>query len=196
MHISEPANLRERLLEAGKALLATRGPEELSLREVARACGVSHNAPYRHFKNKEELLAALAEQGYRQMSAECLMRLKAGAPQFEAVGEGYLAFCENEPSLIKLMLGHWIENYEPYPSLKQAAEEVFSMLTASIDEIQPSLEADQKVRIAVLFWAMAQGLAQFRSEHVIDWLPEEQRPTNAEMNRLLLNGLIGWNREP
>ena len=54
-------NLRQALVDAGKLLLIEKGINGLSLRETAKAAGVSHTAPYRHFKNKEELFVAIVE---------------------------------------------------------------------------------------------------------------------------------------
>ena len=61
-------HLREALLEAAVRLIAEVGPTAFTLREVARRAGVSHNAPYRHFRNREDLIAAVAAQGFRELT--------------------------------------------------------------------------------------------------------------------------------
>ena len=62
-------NLKQVLLEASLDLLRKAGSGEFTLREVARRAGVSHNAPYRHFRDKQELLAALAAEGFDRLTA-------------------------------------------------------------------------------------------------------------------------------
>src|SRR5579885_21125 len=65
-------NLREALIEASLDLIAESGPKALTLREAARRAGVSHNAPYRHFQDKDDLLAAVAAQGFRELNQAML----------------------------------------------------------------------------------------------------------------------------
>jgi len=62
-------NLKQSLLDAALGLLAEEGPQAFTLREVARRAGVSHNAPYRHFKDKDDLLAEVAAQGFDRLTA-------------------------------------------------------------------------------------------------------------------------------
>ena len=62
-------NLRESLLSAAVVLIGEVGPSGFNMREVARRAGVSHNAPYRHFRDKGELLAEVAAQGFRELNA-------------------------------------------------------------------------------------------------------------------------------
>ena len=64
-------NLREVLLESGLRLIAEVGPTGFTLRELARRAGVSHNAPYRHFRDRDDLMAAVATQGYRDLRTPC-----------------------------------------------------------------------------------------------------------------------------
>ncbi|HYM69483.1 MAG TPA: helix-turn-helix domain-containing protein, partial [bacterium] len=65
-------DLREALLRAAIDLVADVGPRGFTLREVARRAGVSHNAPYRHFRDKEELIAAVAAEGFRELTRAML----------------------------------------------------------------------------------------------------------------------------
>src|ERR1700743_681205 len=71
-------NLKKTLLDAALALIAKHGPRAFTLREVARQAEVSHNAPYRHFHDKEELLAAVAAEGFERL-AESMIQTSADA---------------------------------------------------------------------------------------------------------------------
>src|SRR6201998_3493467 len=88
-------NLRQALLDAGVALIGEVGPKGFTIREVARRAGVSHNAPYRHFRDKDELLAVLAAEGFELLTAS-MTRSAAGGrdvlDRFRLSGRGYVEF--------------------------------------------------------------------------------------------------------
>src|SRR4030042_1238193 len=99
-------NLRAALIEAGLRALGGNDRPDLSLPELARRVGVSANASYRHFANKEALLTALAAEGFRRLHAA---ETKASAQQsqpgadFRAAGRAYVQFAIDNPALIRLM---------------------------------------------------------------------------------------------
>lgn len=99
-------DLRRGLVEAACDLLKTTSADGLSLRQVARAAGVSHNAPYRHFEDKAALLRAIADHGFTVMDAALVNAAREPAPpdaQLLAYAEGYLAFAAAQPELYRVM---------------------------------------------------------------------------------------------
>ena len=93
-------NLRKALLDAGVALIGDVGPKGFTIREVARRAGVSHNAPYRHFRDKDELLEAIAVEGFERLTAAMKKRSVAGAKAAERLmlcGCGYVDFALRWP---------------------------------------------------------------------------------------------------
>src|SRR5258706_5651107 len=90
------------MLTAGQ-MLEKEGLEALKLREVARRAGVSHSAPYRHFAQREALLAALAAEGFERLGAA--QRKAAEAGGLRAMGEAYVAFALENPQRFRLMFG-------------------------------------------------------------------------------------------
>src|SRR6202044_1998421 len=89
------ANLRKTLLAAAVALIGDVGPQAFTLREVARRAGVSHNAPYRHFHDKNDLLAAVAAQGFDRMTESMKQAMSKGrtaAERLSLAGRGYVQF--------------------------------------------------------------------------------------------------------
>jgi AcrR family transcriptional regulator len=92
-------DLRQAVLQEAGELIEKEGVDALSLREVARRAGVSHNAPYRHFPDRDHLLAALVEEGFR-MLAEALEK----RPRRE-MGEAYVEFALAHPARFRLMFG-------------------------------------------------------------------------------------------
>jgi AcrR family transcriptional regulator len=109
-------DLRRALLDATLEILRRDGLGAVSLREVARAAGVSHNAPYRHFSSREALLAGVATEGFGRLRA----RLEAAGGSLAAMGEAYLAFAVAERPCFLLMFGSTLCKAD-FPDLAAAA---------------------------------------------------------------------------
>src|ERR1700683_3545320 len=93
-------NLRESLLEAALHLIAEVGPSGFNLREVARRAGVSHNAPYRHFRDKGQLMATVAAEGLRELKAamvEGALTESTPVGKLKRAGYAYVAFALRRP---------------------------------------------------------------------------------------------------
>src|SRR5262249_41544428 len=123
-------NLREALLEAAIRLIAEVGPTAFTLREVARRAGVSHNAPYRHFRDRDDLVANVAAQGFRELTQAML---DAAAQQFDALnrlkraGLGYVKFALRRPEHFTVMFDAPVSKH--HPSSEEAAKQAFGTLT-------------------------------------------------------------------
>ncbi len=141
-------DLRPALLAAAEALLVAGGPAGLSLRAVARAAGVSHNAPYRHFASREALLAALAAEGFGRLGAA--LRQAGG---LAGQGRAYLAFAAEHPALYRLMFGAELQGTS-HPALREAAAGAFAALAG--------VAADRSTALAA--WALVHGLAGLRAD--------------------------------
>ena len=88
-------NLKQNLLDSAVALIGEVGPQAFTLREVARRAGVSHNAPYRHFRDKDDLLAAVAAEGFDRLTGEMKKAMAKGrtaAERLNLAGRGYVQF--------------------------------------------------------------------------------------------------------
>jgi AcrR family transcriptional regulator len=100
-------DLRAALLASAERVLRERGPSELSLRELAREAGVSHAAPSRHFKDKQALLDALAQEGFDRMDAALRNAVTEAGPSFAdritALARAYVAFATGNAVLLDLM---------------------------------------------------------------------------------------------
>jgi len=158
-------NLRRALIEGALHILETEGLSGLSLRAAARRAGVSEAAPYRHFADKEALLAAVAEEGFRALSAAMReARGKAGgelAARFRATGMTYVRFAVENPARFRLMFGREVAERSGHAPLRQAAEESFGMLVAGIEEGQRAgLIRDGDPReLSMAAWSMVHGFS-------------------------------------
>ena len=158
-------NLRRALLEAARAILAGEGLDALSLRAVARRAGVSHAAPYHHFPDKESLLAAVAEQGFRELNE----RLLAGAAdesdterRLAAFGDAYLRFASEHPALFRLMLGPRFGERNRHPDVTATAEVGYNLLldTARAWSSETGGGREHERTVAAAFWCLVHGLAE------------------------------------
>lgn len=151
-------DLRRALVAAALTLLEEAGPEALSLRDVARRVGVSHNAPYRHFPTRQALLAAVAAEGFAALSTR-LAQLPAepgpGAPPGLAAGfRGYLGFAREQPGLFRLMFDGGLETSAD-PALRMKSDQAYDGLRRAVHRVAPA--ADRAAVVTV--WAQMHGLA-------------------------------------
>ncbi len=139
-------NLRAALIRATLDLIADRGPRGFTMAEVARAAGVSPAAPYRHFRGKDDLIAAAAREGFA-IFARMMARAVRDAPTplaaVEATGRAYLAFARRHP-------GHYVAMFESGlridadPDLARAAEAAMSALTRATEALLARLPPAQR----------------------------------------------------
>jgi AcrR family transcriptional regulator len=158
-------NLREALIDAAMVLLAEKGPRGFSIAEAARLAGVSSGAPYRHFRDAEALLAAIAERGYVRFAAALGEAWNNGRPDplraLEAAGRAYLAFAREEPALYAAMFESHIA-VDASPSLQVAADRAFGVLREAADRITallPQANRPPSLMVALHTWALSHGIA-------------------------------------
>ena len=159
--------LRRALIDAALELVEASGTRGLSWREVARRADVSHSAPYRHFANKEELLAAVAEQGFRSLT-ERMVEQMAGAPddisrRFEAMAIAYVEFAAENPAHFRVMFGRDVPDIDKHPALREAHDVtngLFRMGVAQVlaeaGKIGMEVDADH---FTLMAWSLVHGLA-------------------------------------
>jgi AcrR family transcriptional regulator len=156
-------DLRRALLDAALELVKEHGPSGITLREAARRAGVTHAAPYRHFADKEALLAALAEEGFRRLRAEVEAAIAeaGGLSRSEAIGVSYVRFARKNPSQFRVMFGSEVGDKRRYPSLMQADQAVFDLLSQAIRAAQEAgeLPAGNPARMGLVSWSMLHGVA-------------------------------------
>lgn len=157
-------DLKNALIAAGVQLLANEGVEGLSLRKLARDVGVSHNAPYMHFADKEAVLAAIAEQGFRLLG-DVIAAGQAetgGAPierRIALAARSYVNFALAHPSHLSVMFGNLSSTN--YPDLARAASATFQMLIDIMRDGKRRNELGdfEAEHIALMIWTSAHGLS-------------------------------------
>ncbi len=161
-------NLRAELLEQAVEQLRDTPPEQLSLRAVARALGVSQTAPYRHFSDKEALLAAIATRGYHQLLSQLREARRSAsnsaADQLRHVARAYVDFAEHQEQLFKLMFGPLVQPSAHHPELREVSRATLLLVQSILEhgKEQGEFEEQDTIYLANAAWAGIHGVATLR----------------------------------
>jgi AcrR family transcriptional regulator len=179
-------DLRDALVRAARRILEKDGLADLSLRQVARAVGVSPAAPYHHFADKQALLNAVATQGFAALTSEMLARMAKEtdpAARLDASGIGYVVFAVENPALFRLMFGSGSEEMSADAPLIEARKKAYGVLQAAARDTSP--EGTVNPLVCLRLWALVHGIAKLIIEHCIR--PSDYGLTSSEalVTRLL-----------
>jgi AcrR family transcriptional regulator len=170
-------NLRATLLKAALRLISEVGPTAFTLREVARRAGVSHNAPYRHFRDREELMAAVSTEGYGELTRtmhEAIVHESNPLTRLKQAGLAYVKFALHRPEHFAVMFDAPASKpseklcFNPakmkikYPEAAEAAETSFRALMTLVEACQQEgvLRDGDTKELALLAWSMVHGIAK------------------------------------
>jgi AcrR family transcriptional regulator len=158
-------NLREVLIRATRDLIAERGLAGFSFAEAARAAGVSSAAPYRHFRDKQALIADVARQGFERFATELERAWNDGRPTpltaIENVGRAHLGFAHSEPAYFSAMFEAGIA-LDSQPDLSQAAERAFAVIRKATEAVCATLPKHSRPPVLMMslhIWALCHGIA-------------------------------------
>jgi AcrR family transcriptional regulator len=158
-------NLKEALIRAALELIAAKGHSGFTFAEAARSAGVSPAAPYRHFRDREELLANVARRGFEQFEAALKTAWTDGLPDpftaFERLGRAYLAFARSEPAYYAAMFEGGI-SLEVSQELRDAGERAFAVIRSAAERLVVQIPAAQRppaFMVALHVWSLAHGIA-------------------------------------
>jgi len=158
---TDVADFRERLCEAATRLFDAKGREGFTMRELASEIGVSAMTPYRYFKDKEDILAAVRARAFNRFAAslETAFQDAATAPEkSQAVYQAYIAFAFGEPAAYRLMFDLSQPEESAYPELVQANTRARATMTAYVRALVTDgiLEGDPDL-IGHVFWSSLHG---------------------------------------
>jgi AcrR family transcriptional regulator len=168
-------DLPRALLDAALHIVETQGTEALTLRAVARLAGVSQAAPYRHFANKEALLAGVAEEGFRSLMTAMRQSVQACGDmplaRLRAVGIGYVTFATSHPSHFRVMFGRDMADRSAFPTLRQVASDTLAMVVDAIADCQRAglvRSEEPAADLALTAWSSVHGLSALLLDGVLD----------------------------
>ncbi|NBW92315.1 MAG: TetR/AcrR family transcriptional regulator [Actinobacteria bacterium] len=149
--------LRRVVLDAALAISASTGPDALSLREVAREAGVSHQAPYHHFGDRAGIFAAIAEEGYAKLSEMLQHSRTQGA---NSMCEAYVHFALQHKGHFRVMFRSDLCEVANYPNALLQADRAFEILLDEAKSILGSDTTQEQAKLqATYMWSVAHGLA-------------------------------------
>ena len=152
-------------MRAALELIAKKGPAGFTFAEAARFAGVSPAAPYRHFRDRDELLVDVARRGFDLFEAVLVAAWDGGKPNafaaFERLGKAYLRFAREEPAYYSAMFETGL-SLESSPELRAAGERTFAVLRAATEQLVTAMPAQNRppvLMMALHVWAIAHGIA-------------------------------------
>jgi AcrR family transcriptional regulator len=184
-------NLRPALVETAAELARASGPDGVVLREVARQAGVSHNAAYRHFADREELLAEVASLGMAQLEQAMRVRLatvrtrdpeKRARRRLRETGRAYVRFALAEPGMFEVAFSAKATAARPGHHAPTVDAGPYALLNEVLDElvVAGGLSPARRVGADVACWAGVHGLAQLCLRGPLRALPPAERDAALE----------------
>ena len=190
---TDVADFRERLCEAAERLFAEKGPEAVTMRQLAAELGVSPMTPYRYFQDKDDILAAVRANGFNRF-AEALEAAREHASgaraKGAAVGEAYVNFAFEHPQTYKLMFELDQPHEGDYPELVEAGKRARQTMTGYVeDQIASGVFKGDPAMIGLMFWASTHGAVVLE---LAGKLPAgAARKLHHELSQTLARGLRG-----
>lgn len=177
-------NLREALVKAALDLILEKGSAGFSFAEAARAAGVSPAAPYRHFRDRDALVAEVAREGFAAFAEALFAAWDKGRPSprvaFDRVGRAYLEFARKEPAYFSAMFEAGLSTAD-YPELRAEGDRAFAVLRDACEAVVMELPADRRPPVLMMtlhIWSVSHGIASLfargdRARRPIPMQPEE-----------------------
>jgi AcrR family transcriptional regulator len=158
-------NLREALMRAALELIAQKGAAGFTFADAARWAGVSPAAPYRHFRDRDDLLANIALRGFEQFEAALAHAFDDGRPDaftaLDRLGKAYLGFARSEPAYYSAMFEAGIAP-DTIPELRAAGDRAFAVLRGAAEKVCAQIAPKERppvLMLALHIWSMSHGIA-------------------------------------
>src|SRR5215470_6974083 len=158
-------NLRETLIDAALDLIAAKGPAGFTFAEAARHAGVSPAAPYRHFRDRDALMAEVAQRGFERFEQQLAAAWDEGRPAkdaaFDRLGKAYLAFARGEPAYFSAMFESGLSLAE-HRELQEAGDRAFDVLRGACEALVAAIPAEKRppaMMVALHIWSLSHGIA-------------------------------------
>ncbi|MEL6928524.1 MAG: TetR/AcrR family transcriptional regulator [Cyanobacteria bacterium J06600_6] len=190
-------NLRQQIINEALTWIEQENIVSLSLRGIAKRIGVSHNAPYRHFSDKESLLVKISEIGYGQLF-DALKEAAKNSPnnsqqQLENIGVAYIQYAVDHRAYYRVMFGDRQLICKKHPELYRLSQESFNILLDCIktgQERQIFIQQDS-LQLARICWSLTHGVSMLAINNQLDLNQEDELLKLAQMaTKITSQGLI------
>jgi AcrR family transcriptional regulator len=161
------------------------GIENLSMREVARRLGVSHQAPYKHFESRDHILAEILKRSFEDFARYLDASTPSDDPytNLAAMGQAYLRYAAEKPLQYHLMFGTPLPDPHQHPELMEKAQHAFSLLRDAIADMNLSTDADMN---ALYVWSTMHGLAGILHMEMFEKLSIAQQDTGQTIAQIIM----------
>ncbi|MEM1203815.1 MAG: TetR/AcrR family transcriptional regulator [Acidobacteriota bacterium] len=178
---AKPEDLREACIQEALGIIETAGVEKLSLREVSRRLGVSHQAPYKHFPSRDHILAEIVARAFASFARYLEARPRTGDPDGDLgeMGKAYFSYAMAHPLQYRLMFGTPLPDPAEHPEMMRQSRHAFSLLREGIGDLEsvlpipdavPGTEGYADELDALFIWATIHGMASILQSHTLQTL--------------------------
>lgn len=162
-------DLRDCLIEATRRLVEEKGADKFSVSDACRLAGVSTAAPYKHFRDRNDMLVAMVIQGmmrHREKMVAAIRDLPPGSPlRIKALGQEYVDFAINEPGVFRLKFGGYTDRLDD-PKLEEIGEATFGIVLREVAACLGQTDITQDVRRrGFMLWSFVHGLSFLLHDH-------------------------------
>ena len=184
-------SLREACVAEALTIITSEGVEKLSLREVARRLGVSHQAPYKHFPSREHILAEIVARAFADFGRRLSAHEISDDPDLDMgkMGRAYLDYASSQPLEYRLMFSTPLPDAEQHPGMMKEAKRAFALLCDGLRrkaELKKHHVSDEEITLDALFiWSGLHGLASISSSSAIATLGLDPKLLEASKDRML-----------
>lgn len=181
------STLKGDLVIVGRAILREEGIDALTLRAVARRARVSAMAPYRHFADKQALLAAIAIEGYERIRALCVKAARKSTPEekVQSACRDYFDFAVSDPAMYRLLFSHYIDQVSDHEELLAVTDAT----NAALRRLMRQLPGVKDANLAALaLWSLLHGFASLYLDQQIT--PDLEPRATAEAAHGLLEAIV------
>lgn len=186
---SRPSNLREACIAEAFRVIEDAGLEALSLREVARRLGVSHQAPYKHFQSRDHILAEILARCFDEFAAFLDQRPAGAAPpeDLKGMGQQYMTYARRHPVKYRLMFNTPMPNPDAHPEMMRNAQRAFALLRdrLAVMKLRPAGGPHRSSASfdAMFVWSTLHGLASILQSDTLRTLQMSERDLQNAISR-------------
>lgn len=187
----KPRDLREDCVAEGLSIIASDGVEKLSLREVARRLGVSHQAPYKHFPSRDHILAEIVARAFADFARRLDAHSKTDDPEHDMaqMGLAYLDYARTHPLEYRLMFGTPLPDPAAHPDMMRQAKHAFALLCDGLKRkstARGQAHSETEIVLDALFiWSGLHGLSSISSSSALASLELDEPVLRAAHEHLL-----------
>ena len=158
--VAAPQDVRRAVMDAAIEIIRTDGPDQVSMREVARRAGISHQAPYHHFADRAGIFAAISEEGFRAFAQEFRQVLESSTSPTGDCLRAYVRFAMTHQGHFKVMFRSDICGVATHDETRAAADEAYAVLLDFAEKVRGDAPVDNSpLTLPVILWSQAHGLA-------------------------------------